>query len=175
MREVLQSPVSAVHVTSAVLALGLGTYGWIRPGDIRRHRQLGYAYVGCMVMLLATAFNIYHLFGRFGIVHWGALGASLSLTVGVGSAVARWPAGSWRLGHYFGMGGSLLGLYTTMVVEATYRLFPVRHFWWTTVGTGSILLTIGACWLWRNKPATGLGLPSAVGSDNHRLEHQYQQ
>lgn len=174
MRQILESPVSAVHLASALLALMLGTYAWIRPRGTRHHRQLGYAYVGCMVVLLATAFNIYHLFGRFGIVHWGAVGASLSLTVGVVSAVARWPARSWRLWHYVGMGGSLVGLYTTFVVEATYRLFPAPYFWWATVGTGSAMLTIGAFWLWQNKAVAWPDLPSAVLSDNHRLEPHLQ-
>ena len=148
MNNILHSPVSAVHLISALLALILGTYVWLRPKGNRRHQQLGYAYVGCMIVLLATAFNIYHLFGRFGIVHWGAVGASLSLTVGVLSAALRWPTRSWRLWHYFGMGGSLLGLYTTLVVESTYRFFPARYFWWTTFGTGSVLLVLGAVMLW---------------------------
>ena len=151
MRQILQSPVSAVHLTAALLALVLGTYVWVQPKGTRWHRRLGYAYVACMVVLLTTAFGIYNLFGRFGIVHWGAVGASLSLTVGVGSAVLRWPKQAWRLGHYFGMGGSLTGLYTTFVVESTYRFFPAQYFWWTTVGTGSAAIALGVWLLWWNR------------------------
>lgn len=105
-----------------------------------------------MAVLLATAFCIYNLFGRFGIVHWGAVGAGLSLLVGVGSVFLRWPTGSWQQAHYFGMGGSLTGLYTTLAVEATYRLFPAQYFWWATVGTGSVVIALGVWRLWQHRP-----------------------
>lgn len=145
---------SVAHVSAAGLALLTGTYAWLTPRGTRRHRRVGALYVASMVGVEATAFRLYYLFGHFGLVHWGAVGSGLLLLLGVGAVVGRpagWPA--WRQWHYVGMGGSLLGLYTALVVESTYRLFAATYFWWSTLGVASVVLLGGAALLYHQFPA----------------------
>lgn len=118
----------------------------LAPKGTPRHVWVGYAYVGSMIMVLTTAFGIYHLFGRFSIVHWGAVGSWLALLGGLWPVLLRRRVSSWLFWHQLGMGVSVAGLYATFVVEATYRLFPARYFWWSTVGT-SVLVLLVAAWL----------------------------
>lgn len=153
MPSLLHSPVSMLHLLAALVALGTGTAALCLPKATTRHRYLGWAYVGSMCVLLLTAFRIYTLFGRFGIVHWGAVGSAGALLLGVGAAVGR-PAGqAWLRWHYIGMGASITGLYAAFVVESTYRLLPAVYFWWSTLGVGSLVLGLGSWLLFRYYPA----------------------
>ena len=153
MAPVLHSTVSAVHVTAALLALLTGTYILATPKGTRRHRWVGWAYVSSMAVLLLTAFRIYFLFGRFGIVHWGAVGSTGALLLGVGAVVGRAVVPDWLRWHYVGMGVSVTSLYATFAVESTYRLFPATYFWWSTLGPGLFVLLLGGWLLRRHYPA----------------------
>ena len=64
-------PVSLIHFGFAGLALLTGTWVVMTPKGTARHRLVGYVYVVSMIGVLTTAFGMYYLFGRFGIVHWG--------------------------------------------------------------------------------------------------------
>lgn len=152
MSAVLHSAVSVVHVAAASLALAAGTYSLLGAKGMRRHTYSGRLYVGSMVVVLWTAFRLYFLFGRFGIVHWGAVAGSLALLVGTGAVAGRRVVPYWRQWHYLGMGASLLGVYTAFVVESTYRLFSADYFWWSTLGLASAVLLGGAWLLWRHLP-----------------------
>ncbi|MBO0933256.1 hypothetical protein [Fibrella aquatilis] len=143
------TPISLIHLSFAGLALFTGTWVVLNPKGTRRHRWLGYSYVVSMVVVLTTAFGIYHLFGRFGIVHWGAVGCCLALLGGLWPVWLRRRVSSWLFWHQLGMGVSVSGLYATFVVESTYRLFPARYFWLTTVGTSMLVLLAAALLLYR--------------------------
>ncbi|MBO0937048.1 hypothetical protein J2I47_10875 [Fibrella sp. HMF5335] len=140
------APITLVHVGFSGLALVTGTWVVLNPKGTRRHRWLGYAYVASMSVVLTTAFGIYHLFGRFGIVHWGAVGSWLVLVGGLWPVWLRSRMPSWLFWHQLSMGLSVAGLYATFLVESTYRLFPARYFWFTTVGTSTLVL-LAAIWL----------------------------
>ncbi|WP_375446637.1 hypothetical protein [uncultured Fibrella sp.] len=144
MDELIQSPVSLIHVGAAIVALATGTFVIMKPKGTARHQQVGYVYVVSMMVVLTTAFGIYRLFGRFGIVHWGAVFSWLALIGGIGTVWLRAHLRNWLLWHYLGMSLSVMGLYTTFVVEATYRLFPARFFWWTTLGTSLVSFAVGS-------------------------------
>ena len=103
-----------------------------------------------MLVVLTTAFSIYHLFGRFGIVHWGAVACLLALSAGMGAAWLRPYLRHWLRWHYLGLNASVAGLYATFLVEATYRLFPMRYFWWTTVGTSMGVFAVAGWLLYRH-------------------------
>lgn len=152
MLVILHSPASGVHVAAALLALVAGTYIMATPKGTRRHRWVGRMYVGSMVVLLATAFRIYFLFGRFGIVHWGALGSVCTLLVGIGAIALRPVLRAWLRWHYLGMGASVLSLYAAFLVESTYRFFSPAYFWWVTLGPAAVLI-IGSWLLHNNLPA----------------------
>ena len=149
MSVILQSPVSVLHVAFALLALASGTWVVWHPKGTAQHRRVGYVYVASMGVVLATAFGIYRLFGRFGVVHWGAVACTISLLIGMGAAWGRTYLRDWLRWHYFGLSGSVAGLYTTFLIEATYRLFPLRYFWWTTVGTSMLTLGLAAVIMYR--------------------------
>jgi uncharacterized membrane protein len=146
MAFLLPSPVGAIHLLAASVALVTGTAVLYLPKAAKVHRRLGWAYVGSMTVVLLTAFRIYTLFGRFGIVHWGAVASAGALMLGVGAAVGRAVVPAWLRWHYLGMGASVVGLYAAFVVESTYRLFPAAYFWWSTLGSGSAVLLVGS-WL----------------------------
>ena len=153
MAPVLHSSVSEVHVAAALLALVAGSYILATPKGTRAHRRVGQVYVGSMAVLLLTAFRIYFLFGRFGIVHWGAVGSVGALLVGVGAIAVRRVVRTWLRWHYLGMGASVLGLYAAFLVESTYRFFPAAYFWWSTLGPATVVLAAGSLVLHRHYPA----------------------
>lgn len=153
MASLLHSSASVVHLLAVGLALLTGTMTLLTAKGTQRHRQLGWAYVGSMSVLLVTAFRIYFLFGRFGIVHWGAVGSVVALALGVGAAMCRAVVAAWLRWHYLGMGASITGLYAALVVESTYRFFPATYFWWSTLGPASAVFLVGGVLLHRHYPA----------------------
>jgi uncharacterized membrane protein len=152
MPSFLHSPVSVVHLLAVLVALATGTAVLFKPKGTLYHRRLGWAYVGSMSISLLTAFQIYFLFGRFGVVHWGAVASVAALLLGTGAAVFRSVVTNWLRWHYFGMGASVTGLYAALVVESTYRFFPATYFWWSTMGPASIIFVAGALLLHRHYP-----------------------
>ena len=153
MGSVLHSPASVVHLLAVLLALAAGTAVLLTPKGTPFHRHTGRAYVGSMCVLLLTAFRIYALFGRFGVVHWGAVASAGALLVGTGAVWCRSVVAAWRRWHYVGMGASVTGLYAAFVVESTYRFFPARYFWWSTLGPALTVFLLGGLLLYRNYPA----------------------
>lgn len=149
MNGIMQSPVSLLHIGAALIATGCGTWILAAPKGTQPHRGVGGVYSIMMVIVLTTAFGIYRLFGRFGLVHWGAVGSWLALAVGLVPLAFRRQLPEWKAWHYTGMVLSITGLYATFLVEATYRLFPARYFWVSTVGTGSAVLSVGVWFIYR--------------------------
>ena len=158
MADLLKSPISLLHIGFGLVALLAGTLVLLMPKGTPRHRQVGYVYVASMLVVLTTAFGIYHLFGRFGIVHWGAVGSWLALLAGMGAAWGRARLLNWLTWHYLGLSASVTSLYATFLVESTYRLFPARFFWWTTVGTSGIVFLVAACLIYWRGQVSGVRL-----------------
>lgn len=152
MAPFLHSSISVGHVLAGLSALGAGTAVLVLPKGTRQHRLLGRAYVGSMCLLLCTAFRIYFLFGRFGIVHWGAVGSAGALLVGVGAAYCRPGLAAWQRWHYLGMGASVTGLYAAFLVESTYRFFPASYFWGVALGLANAVFLLGGGLLYRYAP-----------------------
>jgi len=96
MTELGHSPASVVHVVATLIALATGTSSLLVAKGTCHHRRLGRDYVGSMLVVLASAFGIYTLFGRFGIVHWGAVGSALALLAGTGAVARRATLRAWR-------------------------------------------------------------------------------
>ena len=99
MASLLHSPVSTIHLLAALVALATGTAVLYLPKATSVHRYLGWTYVGSMSAVLLTAFRIYTLFGRFGIVHWGAVGSTGALLLGVGAGSGAGVATVALCGH----------------------------------------------------------------------------
>jgi uncharacterized membrane protein len=154
MTALVHSPVSVIHLAATLFALLTGTSSLLAVKGTLRHRYLGWAYTGSMLLVLTTAFSIYSLFGRFGIVHWGAVGSTVALLVGTGSLALRTVVRHWRQWHYLGMGASVTSLYAALAGESIYRLLPATYFWWSTLGPASVVLLAGAILLYYYYPAT---------------------
>lgn len=152
MMGILHSLVSVVHLVAVLVALVAGTLVVYRPKGTRGHRRLGRLYVGSMTVVLLTAFGIYSLFGRFGIIHWGAVASILVLLLGMSAVWRRPRLAGWLHWHYLGMGASVTSLYAALVVESTYRFFPGTYFWWSTLGPAGVVFVAGAILLHRHYP-----------------------
>lgn len=152
MTTILHSSVSVAHFIAALTAMSTGTYILFVPKGSLTHRSVGRVYVVGMVILLLTAFQIYYLFGRFGVIHWGAVGSVVALLIGIGAVLLRPVVPAWLRWHYLGMGASVTGLYAAFVVESTYRLFPPAYFWWVTMGSANVVFLVGGLLLYRYYP-----------------------
>lgn len=118
------SAVGWLHLIASILALIFGTWVLITSKGTRAHRRVGYLYTVSMILLIATAFLIYRLFGRFGLFHVAAVVSAVTLAGGMIPAVLRRPKG-WLGLHFSFMYWSVFGLYAAFVAESAVRL-PVR-------------------------------------------------
>jgi hypothetical protein len=106
----------------------------------KRHRQLGYSYVGSMAVMLATSFAIYRQFHSFGIFHVAALLSSITLCAGIVPVLRKKPALSWQQLHYGFMYLSVLELYVALMAEVLVRK-PDMAFWQVVnLSTATVLL-----------------------------------
>ena len=146
------------HTVFAVLSLLLGPAVFFRRKGDRTHRRIGYAYVGSMLALNATAFMIYDLFGRWGPFHYAAVASSATLAMGLLPAMLRRPRGRWIGLHYAGMCWSYAGLGAAAVAETFTRLpgaWPAlaasapMTFFWAATAVGSALVMVIAVYLIR--------------------------
>lgn len=126
-----------VHTLFAVLAMVSGLWVVFLPKGGVKHRQLGYVYVGAMVLMLLTAFGIYKLFGGFGVFHGLAIVSFLTLIFGMYPALKRGP--NWLALHYRLMSWSVAGLYAAFVAEVAVRFFP-RAYFGLIAGLGSFIV-----------------------------------
>ena len=124
------SPVGWLHLIASILALVFGTWVLITLKGTRVHRRVGYLYAFSMILLLATAFLIYRLFGRFGVFHVAAIVSAVTLACGMIPAVRRRP-NNWLNLHFSFMFWSVFGLYAAFVAELAVRL-PVRTMFTST-------------------------------------------
>jgi uncharacterized membrane protein len=132
-----------IHTVTALAALVTGAAILLRPKGTRRHRQLGWTYVACMVLLNATALAIYRLTGSFGPFHVAALLSLATVLAGVVPAVRRRPADKWVEYHYWWMTYSYLGLLAATAAEVATRV-PGTRFWWTVVAASAAVFAVGA-------------------------------
>jgi len=151
MEGMLHTPVSGLHLAAALLAVVLGGLILWLPKPVRLHRQLGAAYSLCMLVVSGTALQIFELFGRFGIVHWGAVVSLGLLAGGIGLAIWRPRRIDWRFGHRVLMGASVTGLVAAGLVESTYRLVPRAYFWEYCLGVPFFTFLIGGLLLFRKQ------------------------
>lgn len=93
-----------------------------------------------MLMLNATALMIYHLTGRFGPFHFGAIVSGLTVVAGMVPAYTRAPRHAWRFLHATFLSWSYVGLLSALVAEIATRV-PGFHFG-TAVMVSTVIVTI---------------------------------
>ncbi|MDQ6788297.1 MAG: DUF2306 domain-containing protein [Acidobacteriota bacterium] len=122
---IFSGSIGLIHLTVSIFALVFGTWVLAARKGTRAHRRIGYAYAVSMILLIATAFMIYRLFGRFGIFHIAAIASTITLLGGMIPVIRRRPKNSWLNLHFNFMYWSVFGLYAAFVAEMAVRL-PFR-------------------------------------------------
>jgi uncharacterized membrane protein len=146
------SPIGFVHLFSALLAMLTGAVVLLTPKGSAFHKRTGYVYVVSMLVLNATAFMIYQLFGKFGPFHGLALVSLVSLIGGMVPVLLRQRVKSWLHWHYYFMNWSVVGLYAAFWSETLSRTLPMGKFWPVVMGATAMTATIGS-WLIRRNAA----------------------
>ena len=141
------SAVAAVHIASALLALGSGAVVLLMRKGTKRHRSVGRLYVASMLATNITALFIYHLSGRFGPFHAAALVSLATVVPAFLAAVRRRPG--WLGRHYFLMTFSYVGLLAAAVSEIATRL-PASPFWLAVVVASLAVFIVGAVLVFAN-------------------------
>ena len=143
------------HTLCALVALASGAAVLLRAKGTRRHRQMGWIYVGSMLAVNVTALMIYRLFGGFGPFHAAALLSLATVIAGIIPAVRRQPRDRWLERHYFFMTYSYVGLLAATAAEIGTRLPGARGAFWPAVIVASIaVFVIGAALIRRRVRAT---------------------
>ncbi|MEQ8909888.1 MAG: hypothetical protein RIC95_11885 [Vicingaceae bacterium] len=146
------------HFLFAIAALGFGSYVLATQKGSKGHKYFGYLYCIAMLGLNASAFGIYHLFGRFGVFHWMSIISVLTLLAGMIPMLIKKPKSCVSLLLSF-MYWSVMGLYAAFVSETLVRIpdvvihagLPNRTFY-TMSGIGSgVCLAVGAYFFFRKK------------------------
>lgn len=143
MNALVHDTTGLIHVMASIAALVLGTMVLIWQKATATHKRIGYAYAVSMFVLNATAFGLYHLFGRFGPFHVAAIISSVTLVAGMIPAIARKPAGRWMRMHMAFMYYSVIGLYAAFVSEIITRVIHSNFGLMVGVATG-VTMCIGA-------------------------------
>ncbi len=87
-----------------------------------RHRVIGYAYTSAMILLNATSFWMYELYGRFGPFHGAAIASLATIAAGVVPAILRRPQTEWMSLHAYFMCWSYVGLVAAFIAEIAVRV-----------------------------------------------------
>lgn len=162
---VVSSETGLLHLTAALVAVCSGTLVLLLPKGTRLHKRVGYVYTGSMMLLLATAFMIYRLFGRWGVFHWAAVVSAITLFLGMVPLLLRkrrYQATNSRnlVWHLSFMYWSVVGLYGALVAESFVRLpgivledgLPNRTFYNITgMATGAVM-ALGVFFFLRLQP-----------------------
>lgn len=110
----------------------------------RRHRLVGWIYVGAMVLLILTSFTIFELTGGFGSYHVMSIVSGGTLALAIYFPLRRRHHGGWMEHHYFWIAYSYVGL---------------------VMATGSHFFQYGPLgWPFWARALLYWGLPLAVGS-----------
>ncbi|MEQ9466244.1 MAG: DUF2306 domain-containing protein [Ekhidna sp.] len=138
MNNLVSSEVGLVHLIASILALIFGSLILIMSKGTRRHKQVGYAYVASMLVLLFTSFMLYNLFGGFGVFHIASIVSSVTLLLGMMPVFFK--PKNWILYHLSWMYWSVIGLYAAFASEVFTRFFPAPFF--SAVGIATVLIMI---------------------------------
>lgn len=129
-----------LHTLLGVVALIAGAAIFLRRKGTRSHKAIGRVYVASMLSLNVTALMLYHLTGRFGPFHVGAIVSGLTVVAGMVPALTRAPKHSWRFFHATFLSWSYVGLLSAFAAEVATRV-PGFHFG-TAVMVSTLVVTI---------------------------------
>lgn len=149
MNNLVSSTLGLIHLVFALLALVFGTSVLLMKKGTRRHKLIGYFYLFSMLIMNATAFGIYRLFGGFGVFHFAALISLFSLLGGMYPALRR--REGWYLQHLEVMLWSVVGLYAAFAAEISTRFFHEKFFFLAVGLSGGLISTFGYYYIRKEK------------------------
>lgn len=144
------STVGLVHLLSAFVAMVTGAIVLLSTKGGLFHKRAGYVYVAAMLVLNATAFMIYHLFGHFGPFHALAIVSLTGIVGGMLPMLFRRRITGWIYLHYYFMNWSVVGLYAAFWAETLTRTLPMGRFWPVVMGATAVTASIGSFLIRRN-------------------------
>ncbi len=135
-----------IHTLFGLGALLAGAWNLLATKGTRRHRLVGWTYVGAMAGLVLTSFAIYDNYGRFGAFHVLSLVSGATLAMAMSYPLFRRNDPSWMESHYVWIGYSYIGLWMAIgshflqYVPTWPTAIQLLVFWGLPLGIGSALL-----------------------------------
>jgi uncharacterized membrane protein len=151
MNNFVHSPIGLIHISSAVIAMIAGAIVLLNTKATGFHKRTGYVYVISMVILNATAFLIYHLYGKFGPFHVAAVFSTITIVGGMVPMFFRKQITGWLHWHYFFINWSVVGLYAAFWAETLTRLVPMAKFWPVVIAATVVTAVTGSILIRKNK------------------------
>jgi len=141
---IISSPIGLIHTIFAVIAVITGGIVILNTKGTRLHKRTGYVYVISMLLMNATAFGIYRLFGGFGVFHVLAIVSLFAIFGGMYPILNRKKVKNWYIQHLEVMSWSVVGLYAALVAEIGVRFFPMQRFFWVVGLASGVVCFIGS-------------------------------
>ena len=132
-----------IHLIASIIALITGSLVLLLKKGTKLHKQIGYAYVVSMGILILTAFMIYRLFGGWGIFHYTTIVSLLTVGLGMIPIWTKRPEKKWQYLHFSFMYWSVIGLYAAFAAEILVRIPKTPFFGMVGIATGTIMLIGG--------------------------------
>lgn len=114
-----------VHLVFSILSLVTGSFVLGLKKGTKLHKKIGYVYSISMIIVVATAFTMYNLFGTWGIFHWAAVVSTITLALGLIPILTKRPKKNYMSMHFSFMYWSVIGLYGAFMAEFLVR-FPKK-------------------------------------------------
>lgn len=143
MEHLVHDTTGLIHLIASCLALITGTIILVLTKGTKLHKQIGYAYLISMSVLIITAFMIYRLFDGWGIFHYTSLVSLITIIAGMVPIWTRRPVKSWKYLHFSFMYWSVMGLYAAFAAEIMTRIPETPFYNMVGMATGVIMLTGG--------------------------------
>ena len=114
----------AIHVTLAVLCIGVGLIQFLRPKRGAGHRARGYFYVYAMLVADGTAMLVYRFSGQFNLFHVAAIVNFACIVLAIVPLLRSPRPANWRTTHYYFIAWSYVSPISAAAINIVVRLLP---------------------------------------------------
>jgi hypothetical protein len=115
----------AIHVTLALLCIGVGLIQFLRPKRGAGHRARGYFYVYAMLVADGTALLVYRFSGHFNTFHVAAIVNFACIVLAIVPLLRTPRPANWRTTHYYFIAWSYVSLMSAAAISIMVRLLPL--------------------------------------------------
>jgi uncharacterized membrane protein len=114
----------AIHVSLAILCIGVGLIQFLRPKRGAGHRARGYFYVYAMLVADGTAMLLYRFTGSFNLFHVAAIINFACIVLAIIPLLRNPRPANWRLTHYYYISWSYVSPISAAAINIAVRLAP---------------------------------------------------